>query len=117
MTESTPRQNSAFNYPDAEKDFDTVFATLKSIRSLAASYNIQTNLQATIVSTSPNESAMLAGQAPTIVALVKGCKAANVITSAADVPEGTGSVALSPTLTVHLLVKVSAAIKRRSHFS
>lgn len=99
-------QNPDFNFPDAEKDFDTVFATLRSIRSLAASYNIQTNLQATILSTSPNEAGMLTSQTPTIIALVKGCKAATVVSSAADIPEGCGSVVLSPTLTVYLLVKV-----------
>lgn len=102
-------QNPEFHYPDAEKDFDTVFATLRSIRSLAASYSIQTNIQATIVSASPNESAMLTSQTPTIVALVKGCKSATVVPDATHVPEGCGSAVLSPTLTVYLLVKVNTS--------
>lgn len=108
---STSHQNTEIHYPDAEKDFDTVFATLRTIRSLAASYSIQSNIQATIVSTSPNESTMLAAQSPTIVALVKGCKSATVVSNSSEVPEGCGSAVLSPTLTVYLLVKVNISIE------
>ena len=93
-------------HPEAEKEFDTVFSTIKAIRSLAAQYNLQSNLQVTILSTSPNENAMLEGQAPTIVALSKGCQSANIISDTALVPPGCGSVVLSPSLTVYLLVKV-----------
>jgi len=100
------RKNPEFEYPDAEKDFDTVFATLRTIRSLAASYNLQSNIQATIVSTSPNENAMLVSQTSTIVPLVKGCKSAKVISDVSRVADGCGSAVLSPTLTVYLLVKV-----------
>ncbi|KAF8308576.1 hypothetical protein DL93DRAFT_2171021 [Clavulina sp. PMI_390] len=105
MVSSFPVNNPEYHYPDAEREFDTVFATLRTIRSLAASYSIQTNLQATIVSTSPNEAPMLESQVPTIVALVKGCKSATVVSDASQVPEGCGSAVISPTLTVFLLVK------------
>lgn len=46
---------------------------------------------------------MISTQTPTISSLIKGCKSV-VVTS--DIPEGCGSVVLSPTLTVHLLVRV-----------
>jgi valyl-tRNA synthetase len=49
---------------------------------------------------------MISSQTPTISSLIKGCKSATVTS---DVPEGCGSVVLSPTLTAHLLVKVRAA--------
>lgn len=83
-----------------------MFATLRSIRSLAASYSIQTNIQAYIVSTSPNESTMLDSQTATIVPLVKGCKSATVVSDVSQIPEGCGSAVLSPSLTVYILVKV-----------
>jgi valyl-tRNA synthetase len=100
-------KNLEFENADAEKDFDTAFVTLRAVRSLAASYNLQTNIQATIVSTAPDETTMLASQTPTIVALVKGCKSANVTSDPSQVPDGCGSAVLSPTLTVYLLVKAS----------
>lgn len=53
---------------------------------------------------------MLASQAPTISTLIKGCKSATVV-SAGEVPAGCGSVVLSPTLTVNLLVKVRFKVK------
>jgi len=105
MVSAFPVHNPVFEYPDAEKDFDAVFATLRTIRSLAASYNLQSNIQATILSTSPNENAVLMNQTSTIVPLVKGCKSAKVISDASRVPDGCGSAVLSPTLTVYLLVK------------
>ena len=109
------RKNPEFEYPDAEKDFDAVFATLRTIRSLAASYNLQSNIQATILSTSPNENAVLMNQTSTIVPLVKGCKSAKVISDASRVPDGCGSAVLSPTLTVYLLVKVSRKEVKMNH--
>ncbi|KAF8308578.1 hypothetical protein DL93DRAFT_2086787 [Clavulina sp. PMI_390] len=72
-------QNPGYHCPGAEREFDTVFVTLQTIRSLAASYNIQTNLQATIVSTSPNEAPVLESQIPTIIALFKGPKSTTVV--------------------------------------
>ncbi|KAF8337423.1 tRNA synthetases class I-domain-containing protein [Cantharellus anzutake] len=105
MVSSFPVHNPDFVYLDAERDFDTVFAAIKAVRSLAAQYNLQTNIQAIILSTSQNEHGMLASQAPTIGALSKGCKSANVVADSTEVPTGCGSVVLSPTATVFVLVK------------
>ncbi|KAF9510893.1 hypothetical protein BS47DRAFT_1347375 [Hydnum rufescens UP504] len=105
MLSAYPVHDPTFVHPDAEKEFDTVFSTIKTIRSLAAQYNLQSNLQVTILATSPNEKTMLASQAPTIVALSKGCQSANIISDPTLVPPGCGSVVLTPSLTVYLLVK------------
>jgi valyl-tRNA synthetase len=51
---------------------------------------------------------MLESQTPTVVALVKGCKSARVVTSATDVTDGCGSTVLSSSLTVYVLVKVES---------
>ena len=37
-------QDKAFEFAQAERDFDLVFSAVKSARALAASYNIQQNL-------------------------------------------------------------------------
>ncbi|ELU39273.1 valine-tRNA ligase [Rhizoctonia solani AG-1 IA] len=97
-----PGDDSAFENAAADKDFDKVFGIIKQSRSLAAQYNVQSNIQVFISSTSAEEAAMITTQTPTISSLIKGCKSATVTS---DVPEGCGSVVLSPTLTVHLLVK------------
>ena len=52
---------------------------------------------------------MFEEQIPTIVALTKGCKGAEVVRSAQDVPTGCGSTVLTPTVTVHILVRVSTS--------
>ncbi|KAG8720843.1 hypothetical protein FRC08_017884 [Ceratobasidium sp. 394] len=102
MISKYPVQDAAFANPAAEKDFDKVFNVIRQSRSLAAQYNVQSNIQVFISSTASDEAEMISSQTPTISSLVKGCKSATVTS---DVPEGCGSVVLSPTLTVHLLVK------------
>ena len=52
------------------------------------------------------EAAMFETQLPTIIALTKGCKSAKLARTLQDVPAGCGSAVLSPTVAVHLLVKV-----------
>lgn len=52
------------------------------------------------------DEAVFESQMPTIVALTKGCKSANVVRRMDDVPPGCGSSVLSDTLTVYILVRV-----------
>jgi valyl-tRNA synthetase len=54
-----------------------------------------------------NEAALFESQLPTISALVKGCKSAKVIRELKDIPAGCGSDVLTPTIGVHVLVRVS----------
>lgn len=44
-TDCTNDQEKAFVFDDADKQFDLVFSALKAGRSLAASYNLQTDIQ------------------------------------------------------------------------
>jgi len=119
-------QDDSFVFVEAEKEFDLVFSTLKTGRSLAASYNLQTDFQRTCCDSSyfhanPNagghavffhiqtqsEAALLESQLPTIIALTKGCKSAKVLRNLKDIPAGCGSAVLTPTVAVHVLVRVS----------
>jgi len=53
------------------------------------------------------EAALLGSQLPTIVALTKGCKSAIVVRNLSDIPAGCGAAVVTPTVAVHVLVKVS----------
>ena len=103
-----------------------MFSTLKTGRSLAASYNLQSDIQCELyfamlagfdrrlifVSVfiqvqSDQEAALFSRQCSTIVALTKGCKSAKVVRHQADIPDGCGSAVVTPTILVHTLVRVS----------
>lgn len=45
-------------------------------------------------------------QVPTFLALTKNCKSVEVVRDISGVPEGCGSELLTPTIFVHVLVKV-----------
>lgn len=112
-------------FEEADKQFDLVFSTLRTGRSLAASYNLQSNIQCEphcsclLVWPVPNcsfilvfihvqsdpEAALFEPQLPTIVALTKGCKSAKVVRSSSEIPEGCGASVVTSTITVHTLVR------------
>ena len=56
---------------------------------------------------SDQEAKLFESQAPTIVTLIKGCKSVKVVKDINDVPAGCGSEILTPTVVIHILVRVS----------
>ncbi|KAF8888987.1 tRNA synthetases class I-domain-containing protein [Infundibulicybe gibba] len=105
MLSSFPVHDSALVFEDADKQFDLVFSTLRTGRSLAASYNLQTDIQFFIFAESAREAQLLTSQVPTIVALTKGCKSAQVVNSLTDIPPGCGGSVVTSTVAVHTLVR------------
>ncbi|CCL98448.1 uncharacterized protein FIBRA_00446 [Fibroporia radiculosa] len=105
MVSSYPMFDKAFVSEDAERDFDLVFSVIKTGRSLAASYNLQSDIQLFIRVQSDNEATLFESQIPTIVTLTKNCKTAKVVRTLDDVPAGCGSAVISPTVVVDLLVR------------
>ncbi|KAI0086782.1 tRNA synthetases class I-domain-containing protein [Irpex rosettiformis] len=105
MVSSYPTFDESFVFKDAERDFDLVFSAIKTGRSLAASYNLQTDIQLFIRVQSDVEEELFQSQASTIVALTKACKSAKVVRELADIPHGCGSALLSHTIVVYLLVE------------
>ncbi|KAL0066865.1 valine--tRNA ligase [Marasmius tenuissimus] len=105
MLSSFPVSDPTFVFEDADKDFDLVFTVLRSARSLAASYNLQGNIQFFIQTREDRETALFSSQTPTIVTLTKGCKSAQVVTDIKDVPSGCGSAVVTSSITVHTLVR------------
>jgi valyl-tRNA synthetase len=52
-----------------------------------------------------SEAALLSSQISTIVTLIKGCKSMKVVREIADIPEGSGSITITPTVTEYVLVR------------
>ncbi|KAG9018677.1 hypothetical protein FRB90_010593 [Tulasnella sp. 427] len=105
MLADYPVEDSTIDFPNAEKDFDLVFSLIRTTRSIAAQYNLQSNLQVHILATNPALEPLLKSQVPTIVSLTKGCKSADVVTDANAIPLGCGSAVVNADCSVHVLVK------------
>jgi len=104
MLADYPVENTYLDFPESEKEFDLVFSVIRTTRSIAAQYNLQSNLQVYILSGS-SLAALLQSQGPTIQALTKGCKSVSVVSSATEIPLGSGSAVVNADCSVHVLVK------------
>ncbi|KAG6885779.1 hypothetical protein C0993_009884 [Termitomyces sp. T159_Od127] len=104
--DSTPSiMDTAFVFDAADKSFDLVFSALKTGRSLAASYNLQTEIQFFLNIQNDEEATLFESQLPTIVALTKGCKSAKVVRDLSEIPDGCGGAVVTPSIAVHTLVR------------
>ncbi|KAK7696379.1 hypothetical protein QCA50_001033 [Cerrena zonata] len=84
------------SYPVADSAF---------VRSLAASYSLLNDIQLFFRASSDNDAVLFESQLPSITSLVKGCKSAKVVRTLEEVPEGCGSLVVSPNVIVHVLVR------------
>ncbi|EJT98070.1 hypothetical protein DACRYDRAFT_24610 [Dacryopinax primogenitus] len=105
MVSSYPLPDPAFIFAEAENDFDLVFSTIKSIRSLAAQYSLMSNIYTHIHVTASRIAEVFKEQTPTILALTKGCKSIEIVGSQQEIPLGCGSTVVTADVTVHILVR------------
>ena len=105
MVSAFPVHDEALVFTEAEKQFDLIFNALKAGRSLASSYNLQSEIQFFYHVQSDKDASLFESQTATIVSLTKGCKNAVVVRSADQVPPGCGSQVLTADITLHVLVK------------
>ncbi|GLB42945.1 putative class-I aminoacyl-tRNA synthetase family protein [Lyophyllum shimeji] len=105
MVSAFPVYDNAFAFDDADKSFDLVFSALKAGRSLAASYNLQTDIQLFFHIQTDEEAALFESQLRTIVSLTKGCKSAKVVRDLSEIPAGCGGAVVTATVAVHTLVR------------
>ncbi|KAA1074327.1 hypothetical protein PGT21_001345 [Puccinia graminis f. sp. tritici] len=99
-----PTHRPVFEAAKALEDFDTVFAAVKAVRSIAAPYGLRTNLQVTVCSLDQDSAKLLETQIPTIQTLIKGCTAVVVVTDTKDIPAGCLAESINSNVTAHLLV-------------
>ncbi|KAJ6621454.1 tRNA synthetases class I-domain-containing protein [Mycena sp. CBHHK59/15] len=105
MVSYFPVFDKAHVFETADQHFNLVFSALKTGRSLAASYNLQSDIQLFFYVQSDQEAALFESQLSTIVALTKGCKSAKLVREPKDIPEGCGGAVVTPTVAVHTLVR------------
>ncbi|KAI9432156.1 hypothetical protein BJY52DRAFT_1231946 [Lactarius psammicola] len=112
MVSKYPIYATDFVFDDADKDFDLLFNAIRAGRSLAASYNIQSDIQSRSRQQAPllakrdgAEAALFESQKGVITTLTKGCKSAKVVRDGSEIPPGCGSTVLTSTISVHILVR------------
>jgi valyl-tRNA synthetase len=105
MIASYPINDPDFISSEEEKDFDVVLSAVRAARSLAASYNLQSNIQLFVHSQTGKEIDLFRSQTQAMITLIKGCSAVNVIEDVKTLPAGCGSAVINSTTTVHVLVK------------
>ncbi|KAL5480308.1 VAS1 [Sanghuangporus weigelae] len=105
MVSSFPIFDDAFVSEKEDRDFDLVFSAIRTGRSLAAQYNIQSDVKLFFLAQNDEETKLFESQLPTIHTLTKGCKGAEVVRRIQDIPAGCGSAVLTPTVAVHILVR------------
>ncbi|KAF5378144.1 hypothetical protein D9615_007603 [Tricholomella constricta] len=105
MVSAFPVHDTASVFEEADKRFDLVFSALRAGRSLAASYNLQSDIQFFLHIQNDDEAALFEAQLPTIVALTKGCKSAKVVRDLSEIPAGCGSGVVTRTVAVYTLVR------------
>jgi len=108
----------------ADADFNLVFQAIKAVRSLAVQYNLQKDIDGSlllvlpftsspdsrgivyILTSSDSDTAILSAEVETIKGLTKVLRSAKVVRQAADVPPGCGSSLLSADSALHIDVAV-----------
>jgi len=98
-------QDPGFVFDDADKDFDLLFNAIRAGRSLAASYNLQSDIQLFLHIRDGAEAALFGSQKGVITTLTKGCKSVEVVRDVSKIPPGCGSTVLTSTISVHILVR------------
>ncbi|PLW26633.1 hypothetical protein PCASD_24657 [Puccinia coronata f. sp. avenae] len=93
-----PVHGPGFEAAKALEDFETVFAAVKAVRSIASPYGLRTNLQ------DHTSAKLLETQIPTIQTLIKGCTSVVVVTNIKDIPPGCLAESINSNVTAHLLV-------------
>lgn len=102
---SYPEHMPSRKSQDAEADFDQIFAAVRSVRSIAADYGIQSNIQAIIETSDGKMAALYKEQSNFITTLVKGCKSVQIVPSASKVPAGCVVATLSAKANVHVVAR------------
>jgi valyl-tRNA synthetase len=96
-----PVENAAYNFPEAEKSFDTVFEVVKTIRSLAVQLKKKKDIVAYVQAPDQTTADLLRSESVTITALAKGLSDLNIVSG--EAPAECESGPAGENVTVHVL--------------
>ncbi|KAI0258885.1 tRNA synthetases class I-domain-containing protein [Gloeopeniophorella convolvens] len=105
MVSRYPVHEKEFIFDEADKQFDLLFSAIRTGRSLAASYNLQSDIQIYLHTQDQAEASLFESQKDVITTLTKGCKFVEVVNDISKIPPGCGSTVLTSSISVHILVR------------
>ncbi|CEG66688.1 AP-1 adaptor complex sigma subunit Aps1 [Rhizopus azygosporus] len=97
-----PTENKAFDFTEAEKDFDTLFEGVKVIRSIATQLMLKKNIIAAVQTSDATLFKLYESQKHTIVALAKGVTELSILDASAESPAESESGSVSDNVTVFI---------------
>ncbi|ORY75634.1 valine-tRNA ligase [Leucosporidium creatinivorum] len=100
-----PVQEENRNFADAEKDFDLAFNAIRSVRSVATGYNLNSKLQVIFHARTPALAETLRSAEKALRVLIKGCDVLTIVESESEIPVGCVGENISNDLAAHLLLK------------
>lgn len=101
---SFPEQVAERKDAESAAAFEQVFSIVKAIRSLAADYGINSNVQAFVETSDAGERGIFESQSAVIQTLARGTKSIEIVDSS-SVPAGCVVATLSSSINVHVLVR------------
>lgn len=99
---SFPVENKAYEFTEAEKEFEIVFEGVKAIRSIATQLNQKKDIAATVQAKDATLIKLFESEKGSIVALAKGVSQLNIIDGAAEAPADCESSAAGENVTVYV---------------
>ncbi|KAK4054912.1 valine--tRNA ligase [Microbotryomycetes sp. JL201] len=105
MLSRYPEADSAREFTQEEKDFDLAFNAIRSIRSAATSYNINSKLQVFFHARDARLAGVLSDASKALRVLIKGCDSLSIVDKESDIPVGCVGDNVSNELSAHLLLK------------
>lgn len=110
MLSSSPfAQDPSRSFPEAERDFDLAFSAIRTVRSQAVSYNLNSKVQVFLHARIPALAKTIRDSSDALSVLIKGCQSFKVVEREEELPEGTVGELVAPELSAHLLLKVRLA--------
>jgi valyl-tRNA synthetase len=99
---SFPVENKAYDFPEATKEFETVFEGVKAIRSIATQLNQKKDIVAAVQVKDATLAKLFESERGSIIALAKGISELSIIDGAAETPADSETGSAGENITVYV---------------
>ncbi|KAI8062821.1 valyl-tRNA synthetase [Gilbertella persicaria] len=97
-----PVENKAYDFAEAEKEFEVVFEAVKSIRSVATQLNQKKNIVASVQTKNASFKKLFDAETQSIVALAKGVSELTILDESAEAPADVEAAAAGEDVTIYI---------------